>query len=69
MSGTSHNSPKSGHGPKVRRTRYAVPTTGLPRNAMTQAEKRGRAGKHARWLKIWGSRPEAKPALVVERAA
>lgn len=69
MSGTTHNSPKSGHGPKIRRQRYAWPA-GLRKGVQTRAERMGYAGplKATPWLKGFGSRPENKrPGL--ERAA
>ena len=59
MSGTTHNSPRSGHGPKIRRQRFAIASPVL---------KRSRSRSDDAFLKTWGSRPASKrPRL--ERAA
>lgn len=59
MSGTTHNSPRSGHGPKIRRQRFAI---------ASPATKRNRSLSTAAFLKTWGSRPENKSQRL-ERAA
>lgn len=59
MSGTTHNSPKSGHGPKLRRQRFAI---------ASPVTRRNRSRSDANYLKTWGSRPqESRRSL--ERAA
>lgn len=59
MAGTTHNSPKSGHGPKVRHKRYAWPD----RSAYSHSKS------DAAFLKQWGSRPESKRCQVRTVAA
>lgn len=51
MSGTTHNSPKRGHGPKLPRQRFAI---------ASPSTKRNRSKADAAFLKTWGSRPERK---------
>lgn len=56
--GTTHNSPRSGHGPKVRRRPFARPVLRPP------------TGKMAPWfLKGFGGRPAHKRARPLEAVA
>ena len=60
--GTTHNSPKSGHGPKVRRQR-----SGYERSSGVLKGGRTRGQSSAEFLKAWGSRPpKVGPTLSLE---
>lgn len=61
--GTTHTSRHNGHGHKVARSRFAIPTVGHVRG---QPEH----GKSAPWwLKHWGSRPTYKQRRAFAAAA
>lgn len=61
--GTTHQSRHSGHGPKIRRTRFAIPTTGRQRGVPIK-------GHFEPWyLKRALSKPEDKRIRPLEAAA